>query len=269
MSANVKKNSAANTSRTAKNRCSISSRTPLSERITPAISAPTASDRSSQCAKALIPTTKPNTASRKNSSSSRESSRPIRAPSQCDAASEHGDEDQRLRRHSGGRPHAAAAGRDEAEHGRDRDVLEEEDREHEVGLVVGQPAEVGQRLDRDRARRDVDARGDDERGEAEAERRDADEEPEAGVDDEIGGAAEPDVPAAAHEPLDAELEAEEEEEEDEPDLGDEVGHLGGLHELDEARVVRPEDDPGEEVGGDRGEPEPARRRDRECRAARS
>ena len=59
-------------------------------------------------------------------------------------------------------------------------------------------------------------------------------------------------------PVDAELEPEEEEEEDEPDLGDEVRHLGRLHELDDLRVVRPEDDPGEQVRGDRGEPEAAR-----------
>ena len=170
-----------------------------------------------------------------------------------------GDEEQGLRGHERGRPRAAAAGRDEPDHGRDRDVLEEQDGEDEVGLVVGEAPEVRQRLDRDRARRHVDAGGDHERGEAPAEGRDADQEPQAEVDDEVGRPAEPDVPAAADEPLDAELEAEEEEEEDEPDLGDEVRHLGGLHELDEARIVRPEDDPGEEVGGDRGEPEVARR----------
>ena len=37
------------------------------------------------------------------------------------------------------------------------------------------------------------------------------------------------------------------------------GHLRRLDELDDVGLVRPEDDPGEEVGGDRGEPEPARR----------
>ena len=68
-------------------------------------------------------------------------------------------------------------------------------------------------------------------------------------------AAQPDVPAAADEPVDAELEPEEEEEEDEPDLSDELRHLGGLHEADEVGVVRTEDDPREEIGGDRGEPE--------------
>ena len=82
--------------------------------------------------------------------------------------------------------------------------------------------------------------------------------PRPALIEEIGGATEPDVTAASQEAVDAELEAEEEQEEDQPDLGDEVGHLGRLHEADEARVVRPEDDPGEEVRGDRGQPEPAR-----------
>ena len=84
-----------------------------------------------------------------------------------------------------------------------------------------------------------------------------DEEAEPGVDDEVRRAAQADVPAAPHEPLEAELEAEEEQQEDEPDLGDEVRHLRRLDELDDVGLVRPEDDPGEEVGGDRGEPEPA------------
>ena len=79
----------------------------------------------------------------------------------------------------------AASGGDEAEDGRDDDVLEQQDREHQVRLVVGEPAEVRQRLDGDRARGDVDARGDDERREADAERRDADEQPEPGIDDEV------------------------------------------------------------------------------------
>src|SRR6185503_9599114 len=68
VSANAKKNNAAKMSRIAKNRCSISSRTPLSDRITPAISAPIASESSSSIAIALIAITKPKTARRKNSS---------------------------------------------------------------------------------------------------------------------------------------------------------------------------------------------------------
>ena len=68
----------------------------------------------------------------------------------------------------------------------------------------------------------------------------------------------PYVTTASQEAVDAELEAEEEQEKDQPDLRDEVGHLGRLDELDEARFVRPEDDPGEEVCGDRRQAEPAR-----------
>ena len=63
-----------------------------------------------------------------------------------------------------GRPAAARGG--ETEHERDDEVLEDEDREHEVGLVVAEPPEVDQALDRDRARGDVDARGEHERREA-------------------------------------------------------------------------------------------------------
>ena len=48
----------------------------------------------------------------------------------------------------------AAAG--EGEHEGDRDVLDDQDRQHEVGLVVGQPAEVDQPLDGHRRGRDVD-----------------------------------------------------------------------------------------------------------------
>ena len=44
---------------------------------------------------------------------------------------------------------------DEAEHEREDEVLEHEDPQHEVGLLVGQPAEVDQALHRDRARGDV------------------------------------------------------------------------------------------------------------------
>ncbi len=65
--------------------------------------------------------------------------------------------------------------------------------------------------------------------------------------------------AAADEPVDAELEAEEEEQEDEADLGDELRHLGGLDEAEDLRLVRAEDDPGEQVGRDGRHAEPARR----------
>ena len=131
-------------SRNAKNRCSISSRTPLSERITPAISAPIASESSSSIAIALIAITKPNTASRKNSSSSRPSCRPIQAPSQREAASDAATNTNAFVVTPAVSADAAAARRDESEHRGDRDVLEEEDREHEVGLVVREAPEVDQ-----------------------------------------------------------------------------------------------------------------------------
>jgi hypothetical protein len=118
--------------------------------------------------------------------------------------------------------------------------------------------EVDQRLHRDRAGRHVDARRQDERGEARPERGEADEQAEAEIDEQVGRTPEADMAAAADEPVDAELEAEEEEQEDQPDLGHEVGHLRGLDQLDELRLVRPQDDPREEVGRNGREPEAAR-----------
>ena len=81
---------------------------------------------------------------------------------------------------------------------------------------------------------------------------------EPGVDHEVGRTTAPEVAPAAEQPVDAELEPEEEEKEDQPDLGDEVRHLGRLDELDDLRLVRPEEDPREQIGGDRREPEAAR-----------
>jgi hypothetical protein len=75
------------------------------------------------------------------------------------------------------------------------------------------------------------------------------------------------VAAAPHEPVDAELEPEEEQKEDEADLRNEVGDLRRLYELDEARLVRAEDDPCEQVRGDRREPEPARREPEDAESA--
>src|SRR6188472_2569222 len=170
------------------------------------------------------------------------------------------DEHERLRGDARGLRHAAAARRDESEHRGDGDVLEEQDREHEVRFVVREAPEVDQCLHRDRARGDVDAGGEDKRGERRAERDQPDEEAEPDVDDQVSRAAQADVTAAPHEPLEAELQPEEEQKEDQPDLGDEVRHLRRLDELDDVRLVRPEDDPGEEIRGDRGEPEPTRRK---------
>ena len=59
------------------------------------------------------------------------------------------------------------------------------------------------------------------------------------------------------EPREAELEAEEEEQEDDSELRDEVGHLGGADDRELLGLVRAEQEAGEEIRGDRGEPEPA------------
>src|SRR6185503_13987689 len=68
-------------------------------------------------------------------------------------------------------------------------------------------------------------------------------------------AAEADVTCAAEEPVDGEFEPEEEEEEDDPQLGDEGRDLGRLDQARHVRLVRSEQQPGEQVGGYRGEPE--------------
>ena len=62
----------------------------------------------------------------------------------------------------------------------------------------------------------------------------------------------------ASDAVDRELEPEEEEERDDPELGHELGHLGGLDEAEDLRLVGPEQDPGEQVSRDRREPETAR-----------
>jgi hypothetical protein len=66
------------------------------------------------------------------------------------------------------------------------------------------------------------------------------------------------VPAAPQQPFEAELESEEEEEEHKPELGDEARHVRRLDEREHLRLVRPQEEPGEEIGRDRGEPETAR-----------
>ena len=97
----------------------------------------------------------------------------------------------------------------------------------------------------------------DERRRAHAERDDPDEQAETEVGDEVDRASEPDVAAGSHQPREAELEAEEEEKEDDAELGDELGDLGRADEVELARLVRAEEEAGEEVRGDRGQAEPA------------
>ena len=138
---------------------------------------------------------------------------------------------------------------------RDDDVLEDEDREDEIGLVVREAPEVDQPLDDHRARGDVDAGGKDERREREPERDHTDDQADGGVDRQVDGPAEPDMASASQQALEAELEAEEEEQERDAELGDEGRHLGRLDEAQEGRLVRAEQQSGQQVGGNRGEPE--------------
>ena len=82
--------------------------------------------------------------------------------------------------------------------------------------------------------------------------------PSAEVRRQVDDATDPEVPAGAREPRQRELEAEEEEQEDDPELGDEVRHLRGLNQSELLRLVRPEEQTCEQVGGDRREPESTR-----------
>jgi hypothetical protein len=99
------------------------------------------------------------------------------------------------------------------EHERDHEILEQQDRQHEVGFLVGEAPEVDQALDGDRARRDVDPGAEDECAEAEPECGEADDEADAPVDDEVDRSAESEMTAGPREPAQAELEPEEEEQE--------------------------------------------------------
>ena len=168
------------------------------------------------------------------------------------------DEDEGLGDGDEGRAHSLPARGREAEDAGDDDVLEDEDGEDEVGLVVGEAAEVDQPLDRHRARRDVDRGREDQRREAEPERDHADEEADRRVHGQVDGAAEADVPSAAQQAVDRELEAEEEEQEDDPELRDERRHLGWLDQARHVRLVRSEQQSREQVGGDGREAEAPR-----------
>src|SRR5207248_8305439 len=83
----------------------------------------------------------------------------------------------------------AAAGRRETEDECDSEILEQQDREHEVCFLVGQPAKVDQPFHGDRARRHVDGRREDERAEAEAEGCERSEERRVGKEGSLGGGA--------------------------------------------------------------------------------
>ena len=78
-------------------------------------------------------------------------------------------------------------------------------------------------------------------------------------DRDVDHAPEHRVTAAAGEPAERELQPQEEEQEDDPELRDEVGHLRRLDHRELLGLVRAEQQTGEQVGGDRREPEAARR----------
>src|SRR5207244_3589668 len=105
--------------------------------------------------------------------------------------------------------------------------LGDENRQHEIGLVVGQTAEVDQTLDRDRARRNIDRGGENDCAKAHTERDDPNDQTKPSVREQIDRPANERMPAAAGKPPERELQAEEEEQEDEADLRDKIGHLGG------------------------------------------
>ena len=65
--------------------------------------------------------------------------------------------------------------------------------------------------------------------------------------------------ATADESAERELETQEEEQEHEPDLGQEVRHLRRANEAEHLRLVRPEEQAGEQVGGDCRQADAARR----------
>ena len=82
--------------------------------------------------------------------------------------------------------------------------------------------------------------------------------PRPGVHDEVDRAPDPEVHAAASQPVERELEPEEEEQEDDPELGDELRHLGRLDDAREPRLVGAEQQPGQQICRDGGKAEAAR-----------
>ena len=163
----------------------------------------------------------------------------------------HRDEPERLGNRDECRTEPATPGAGESQHPGDDEILENENREDEIGLVVGESLEVDQPLHRNGTRRDIDRGGHDQGREREAERDQADEQADPGIHDEVERAAEQDVAATPQKPVEAELEPEEEEQEDDPELGDEGRHLRRLDEAEHSRLIRPEQEPRQQVGRDR------------------
>jgi hypothetical protein len=154
--------------------------------------------------------------------------------------------------------------RREPEHEPDHQILRDQDRQHEVCLLVGEPSEVDQPLYRDRTRRDVDRRREHERAEAEAECSDAHDQAETCVHKQVDRTTYQRVPPAAEEPSERELQTEEEEQEHEPDLGHEVGHLRGTDQAERPWLVRPKQQPRKQIGGNRRQSKPACEEPQRC-----
>ena len=74
----------------------------------------------------------------------------------------------------------------------------------------------------------------------EAEGREPNEKPDGRVRQQVERAAEPDVAAGAAETAEAELEPEEEEQEDDPELGHELGDVGGSDQARQVGLVWPQ-----------------------------
>ena len=151
-----------------------------------------------------------------------------------------------------------ASTRTEAQHQGEDEVFEDQNREDEVGLVVGQAAKVDQPFPGDRARGDVDRGAEEQCGEAEAEGGHPHDQPQPAVHEQVDRPAEAEVVTAPQQAAEAELEADEEQEEDQADLRDEVGHLGRLDDRERLGLVRPEQEAGEQVRRNRRQAHAAR-----------
>ena len=136
----------------------------------------------------------------------------------------------------------------------------------------GRRADEHHRSDRDRRRGDVNRSGQNDGAEAEAEGGKTDDQTEGGVCGEVDRATEQHMPAASCQAAESEFEAEEEEQEDDPDLRDKRGHVRGADQAQRLRLIRAEQQPGEQIRRDRGQtdtrsdqPEAAEQRDRDCK----
>ena len=152
----------------------------------------------------------------------------------------------------------AGQGRGHAQEQGDGQVLEDQHPEHQVGLVVREPAQVEQGARDDAAARDVDEAGDEHGLRTGAGERQPQQQAEPPVDQEVDRPPDEHQPPGLGEPLDRELEAQEEQQQHDPDAGEDVDALRLLHHAEEAGLVRPQHDAGADPDGDRRDPEPSR-----------